>query len=86
MTWYEVEEIEKQISNVEDALDQWTMSNTDMRITQSELSNLHNKISRIRRKYGHDQHDIEALSDRLLHCCDCLRERLIKTDQRNRQA
>jgi len=44
MTWWEVEEMATRISEIETALDEWTMSNSEMRQEQSEIDRLEKKI------------------------------------------
>ena len=46
MTWWEAEEIAIYISDVEAALDEWTMSNPQMRLEQHTVDRVAKKINR----------------------------------------
>ena len=45
MTWWEAEEMAVYISDVEAALDEWTMSNTQMQIEQNKVSRIAKKLN-----------------------------------------
>ncbi|MEN8126779.1 MAG: hypothetical protein ABFR90_03130 [Planctomycetota bacterium] len=47
MTWWEVEEIAAYVSDVEAALDEWTMSNAQMRSEQHTVSQVTEKLDRV---------------------------------------
>ena len=46
MTWWEVEEMAVYISDVEAALDEWTMSNSKMRLEQDVVNRVAKKINK----------------------------------------
>ncbi|OQY07626.1 MAG: hypothetical protein B6I25_01235 [Planctomycetales bacterium 4572_13] len=47
MTWWETEEMAVYVSGVEAALDEWTMSNSQMRHEQDAINRMVKKISEI---------------------------------------
>ena len=47
MTWWEAEEMAVYVSDVEAALDEWTMSNAQMRLEQDAVNRVAKKINKI---------------------------------------
>jgi hypothetical protein len=47
MTWWEVEDMATRISDIAAALDEWSMSNFQMRVEQKTIDRITQKINRV---------------------------------------
>lgn len=82
MTWFEVEQIARFISDLESALDDWKLNNLQMREKLAELERVNARLRNVTRSSG-DSPDpvlgqaVQDLSEQIRICDRSLRERLI---------
>ena len=78
MTWYEAEEVDAYLRQLESALEHWTMDAVQMRYKRAELSRVTRKLDK---KISQEKNPkrvqyIRELIDRISNCDECIEERL----------
>lgn len=78
MTWYEAEQIDTYLRELENALENWTMDAVQMRSQQAELDRVTEKLGRqmIQESNPKRNRYIHELVDRIGQCEGCIQERL----------
>ena len=78
MTWWETKEMADYIFDIESRLDEWSMSNPQMRIEESNLDRLELKIKNIlsQTDQSEKREFLEHLTDRIEELRELLIERL----------
>ena len=78
MTWWEVEQMAGYIADLEQAMDEWTLSGPEMRMEQRILDTLKDKIQRSLERGNENQRDafLVQLADRVEELRQQLAERL----------
>ena len=81
MTWWETEEMADYISDIESRLDEWSMSNPQMRFEENTLNQMTKKIQSILSQT--DQAEKRELLEHLTNRIEELRELLIERLRRD---
>ena len=81
MTWWETQEMADYISDLESRLDEWSMSNPQMRIEENNLTRLEQKIEKIVSQTNQDE--IRAILEHLASRVEELRELLTERLRRD---
>jgi hypothetical protein len=78
MTWYEAEQVDAYLKELESALEHWTMDAVQMRYEQAELDRVTHKLGTKASKETNPQriHYIRELVERISSCEECIEERL----------
>lgn len=81
MTWFEIEQIARFISELESNLENWTLNNIQMRAKLAELDRISAKLDDMQSRRKHDDPDLgrvfSDLQEHIRYCHQNLRERLI---------
>lgn len=82
MTWFEVEQIARFISDLESALDDWKLNNIQMREKLAELERVNTRLQNVARARGLSAapvllQAIRDLDEQIRLCDRSIRERLI---------
>ena len=81
MTWWETQEMAEYISGIELRLDEWSMSNPQMRIEENNLNRLEQKIEKILSQTNQDEK--KAILEHLANRIEGLRQLLIERLRRD---